>query len=81
MSKLRYRVGQGCADIIPLQVRKICEDFVLARSIGQQFEHIDHANAHATEARVPMALLGPNGDTGQKTSVHPSNIMELLKPR
>lgn len=57
------RVLEAGSNVLGLEVRKVFEDFCLGHPRRQQVEHILHADAHASDARPPTALLGIEGDS------------------
>jgi|SRR4051812_19485207 hypothetical protein len=55
-------VGNACANVFGLEVRKIPE-YLLARRIAcEDVEHIFDADPHPTDAWTPPALIGINCD-------------------
>lgn len=70
MAELRHGVRQGGANIVTLQIGEIGKNFVLGRAVGEHFEDIDNTDAHAANTGPAVALLGANGDTGEKVCGH-----------
>jgi len=56
VTELNDGVGETGADVQGLKVWKILKNFNLGRAVGQHFQDIDHANPHAADARVTVAL-------------------------
>jgi hypothetical protein len=66
MAKLGHGVGEAGADVVPLEVGKVRQNFIFRRPAGQHFEDINHANPHPPNAGPAVALLRPNGYAGEK---------------
>jgi len=62
------RVPEGGVNVLTLQIREIPEDVLGTLSGSQKVEEVDHADAHATNARPSPALLGVHGDAGQRVA-------------
>ncbi len=67
MTQLGDRVSQARADIRPLQIGKIRQNFIFVDAIGEHLQNIDDANSHAANAWAAVALVGPDSDAGCQT--------------
>lgn len=64
MIKLCGRIGQGGADVVCFEIRKVGEDFLFAGACRQHIQDISHTDAHAANAGATVALLGANRNPG-----------------
>ena len=55
-------VQQTRRNVVGLEVRIFFEDLLLRFPRRQQFQDIDHPDAHAANTRPTAALLGVDGD-------------------
>lgn len=62
MIRLLRRVLERRGDVARFQVRVVRKDFLVTCPCGEQIQDILHADAQATDAGTPSALLGTNGD-------------------
>jgi hypothetical protein len=44
--------------ILHFQIRQLPCDLFRSQSVGQEFQHILHAHAHTSDARLSAALIG-----------------------
>lgn len=58
MPKLSDGVSKAGANIVAFKVRKVLQNFGLLDAIGEHFQYVDNANAHATNAGAAVALFG-----------------------
>jgi hypothetical protein len=57
MVQLAAGVLQAGFDVFGLKVRQLGQNFLRGQAMGQEIKDIDHANAHAADARASAALL------------------------
>ncbi len=55
-------VQQTGRDIVGFEVRKVLEDLLLRLARSQQFQDVDHANMHPTNAGAAPTLFGTDSD-------------------
>lgn len=55
-------IEEARGNVIRLQIRIVRKNLLMRFTGSQQLQHIDHADAHAANARAPPALLGVDRD-------------------
>lgn len=53
-------------DVVGFQVGKVFEDLLLRLARGQQFQDVDHANAHPANAGAAATLFGTDRDASEE---------------
>jgi hypothetical protein len=56
------REGQGCADVLSLEIRKVVEDLVLAHPPGQELEYVVDGDSETADAGPSAPLAGFDRD-------------------
>jgi hypothetical protein len=61
-------VQQAGRDIVGFQIGEVLEDLLLRVARSQQFQDVDHANAHPTNAGAAPTLFGTDRDALEELS-------------
>ena len=67
MVKAARGIQQGRADVVRLEVGIVLEDLLVRFAGGQEFKHVDHSDAHASNARPSATLLWVDRDSLEET--------------
>ena len=57
MTELGHGIGKTRANVVAFEIREVAQDLIFADAVRQHFENVDDADAHAANARTPMALI------------------------
>ena len=68
-------VGNARANVLRLQVGKICQNFLLGCAPGKHIENVLNSNTHPADTRASSALAGINRDPLK--FVHDQNLTSL----
>jgi len=77
MIRLLRGVGDGGQDVFPLETGIVGEDFVDGGPVGEEFQHVRHADAHAPDAGLSAALSGLDGDAWMDCGRHGLSIPRI----
>jgi hypothetical protein len=81
MIALTRRKKQRSRNIVALQVWKVGKNFFACSAAREQFQNINHANAHPANARTAAALQRVERDAIQKIGFHSGNDTPLVPAR
>src|SRR6266511_493769 len=75
-------VGQAGTDVFGLKIRVVLKDLLLRGALRHHVEYVLYADAHATNAGPPTALIRVNSDSfhGQEISLSVCSLHLPLSP-